>query len=219
MHELEYCSVPTVTTSDHIPVRAMFDVVSHLPFSMKPGGFLGETKRMIKFNYILAKNIQLMSPLFREEKDERKSTSASQARQNQKRVNLSIKFFWPFGFDGKCKTQVVEASAMASVADPNGMEEGHSINADWGEEDICKLFPRVMCTEQMGAQPLTFQLIENKVGDQRHVIGSGKISLFEAAEHMNTANYDEIVVNAPVVKHGINRGNLVCAFTSDVEYY
>ena len=92
-----------------------------------------------------------------------------------------------------------------------------------GEEDICKLFPRVMATEQLGAHPLAFQLIETRPltsgQNNSHVIGTGKICLVKAAQHMSEINDEEIVVDTFVVKHGIRRGNLVCAFKANLEYY
>ncbi|QDZ22083.1 inositol phosphatase [Chloropicon primus] len=273
---LEYCSVPTITTSDHIPVRATFDLTTNLPFSMNPGSYLGQTKRLIKFKRISAKNIKLASPLLKGgthlatgsnsnaaagNTNERSVHNPSfnhqargvgvretllgtvdrdasealgdtwdrkfEAKQNQKRVNLSIKFFWPFGFDGKCKTKVVEASAMESGHHGGGEDyEGdtHSINADWGEDDLCLLFPRVMCTEQLGSHPLAFQLIETRplsTGNKTtsHVIGTGKISLVKAAQHMTDTNDEGLVVDTWVVKHGIRRGILTCSFTANLEYH
>ena len=252
IHEIEYSSVPSVATSDHIPVRAIFDITTNLPFTMNPGGYLGRTKRLLHFKYIVAKDIKLSSPLLKAGAPPTNSgsiggssalpnklsthemdckagdlamgvgTKKDVQKQNQKRVNLSIKFFWPFGFDGKCKTSVVEASAKGAY---DQCDEGltHSISADWGEEDICKLFPRVMATEQLGAHPLAFQLIETRPltsgQNNSHVIGTGKICLVKAAQHMSEINDEEIVVDTFVVKHGIRRGNLVCAFKANLEYY
>ena len=224
IEEVEYCSVPEVTSSDHIPVRATFDLMSNLPFSMNPGTYLGETKRLIKFNYIEAQNILLTSPLFSGSKSDcsevDKSIQKEQARhkQSSKSVNISIRFYWPFGFDGKCKTSTVEASAMVGAQESSKEAEGHSLNAHWGEGDICKLFPRVMCTEQLGGHPLAFQVIENRPTDN-HIIGAGKLSLVKAATHMHESDDSEIVVETFIIKHGIRRGNVVFAFTTNLEYY
>ena len=289
---LEYCSCAEVTTSDHIPVRATFDLFTNLPFSMNPGSYLGQNKRRIKFKFISARNIRLASPLLkggnpnasgsqvkgsvgsRENVVQNPSSATASAspggghaggvglgnslkqkarvltgtmvldplkedeedlgsggrrweatKTNQKCVNLSIKFFWPFGFDGKCKTEVVEASAMegdSSRGDYAGLS--HSINADWSEDEICLLFPRVMCTEQLGSHPLAFQLIETRplganAKHTHHVIGSGKISLVRAAQMMANSDDSEILVNTNVVKHGIKRGDLACSLTADLEYF
>ena len=217
VEEVEYTSVPSVTTSDHIPVRGIFNVETQLPFPYKDID-KSSCKRKIVFASIRTEQVKLASAVNCTYDEDRDSAGQDNngtgpgdpkpqaAKANQKRTKLLVKFHWPLGFDGNCKTSTVEASC--SGASEEG--DGFTIGAEWSHEQLCVLLPKVTCDEQLRAYHLAFQLCEHReILNEPRVIGSGSVSLGGALDAYIEGRAEESVLDTKVVKHGIRRGNIV----------